>query len=74
MSVQLQAATPLAVGPAPVTVKERIAILDLLRGFALFGILLINMTFFKAPGGPQGVGITPRSAWLVHHVELDLPG
>ena len=59
MSVQLQAATPLAVGPAPVTVKERIAILDLLRGFALFGILLINMTFFKAPGGPQGIGITP---------------
>lgn len=59
MAMQPEAATPLAAGATPVTVKERIEIVDMLRGFALFGILLINMTFFKAPGGPQGIGIDP---------------
>lgn len=65
MFIQPGVAPSLAVGATPVTVKERIAILDLLRGFALFGILLINMTFFKAPGGPQGIGIeTDRVGWF----------
>jgi len=40
MSVQLQAATPMAVAATPVTVKERMAIVDILRGFALFGVSL----------------------------------
>ena len=41
---------------APVAGKERLEVLDLLRGFALFGILLVNMSYFKAPGGPAGIG------------------
>lgn len=35
--------------PAPVTVKERIVVLDVLRGFALFGILMVNMVWFNTP-------------------------
>ena len=46
----------LEVSPSPVAVSERVAVLDALRGFALFGILLINITAFKAPGGPPGLG------------------
>ncbi len=34
---------------APVQPTERIQILDILRGFALFGILLVNMTIFSHP-------------------------
>lgn len=33
----------------PVTTAERIQILDILRGFALFGILLVNMAYFANP-------------------------
>jgi uncharacterized membrane protein YeiB len=32
---------------APVAPGERIEIVDILRGFALFGILLVNMAFFS---------------------------
>ncbi len=41
-------------GELPITKDERIETLDVLRGFALFGILLINLTAFAAPGGPPG--------------------
>ncbi len=34
---------------APVRQTERIQILDILRGFALFGILLVNMALFSRP-------------------------
>ena len=33
----------------PLPSGERIATLDILRGFALFGILLVNMAFFSSP-------------------------
>lgn len=46
----------LEVSPSPVAVSERVAVLDALRGVALFGILLINITAFKAPGGPAVLG------------------
>lgn len=32
----------------PVKGKERIVELDVIRGFALFGVLLVNMTLFKS--------------------------
>jgi uncharacterized protein len=34
-------------GPVPVTKAERIQALDVLRGFALLGILLVNIHFFR---------------------------
>jgi len=34
---------------APVQQAERIQIVDILRGFALFGILLVNVTIFSHP-------------------------
>jgi uncharacterized protein len=44
----LTAQTP-AVRSAPVTPDERVPLLDILRGFAVFGILVVNMLFFSAP-------------------------
>lgn len=39
-----------------VTIEERISAVDILRGFALVGILLINIGIFSnAPGGPPAV-------------------
>jgi uncharacterized protein len=35
---------------APITGKQRIAVLDVLRGFAIFGILLVNMQGFSSTG------------------------
>lgn len=42
--------------PLPTPAAERIDALDALRGFALGGILLINLTAFASPGGPPGFG------------------
>ncbi len=39
----------------PVDSARRFEVIDILRGFALFGILLINITAFYAPGGPPGL-------------------
>lgn len=36
--------------PAPVTLKERVNSVDVLRGVALLGILVINIEFFALPG------------------------
>ena len=35
--------------PAPTAPGERIEVLDILRGFALFGVLAVNMLFFANP-------------------------
>lgn len=32
---------------APIDARERVAVLDVLRGFALFGILVVNMLAFR---------------------------
>ncbi len=45
MSTQSLTAPSRALGP----VSERIALLDVLRGIALLGILLVNMPRFPAP-------------------------
>jgi uncharacterized protein len=50
---------------APVSAAERLAIVDILRGFALYGILTIHVLMFKAPWGPPGLGYSgPRSGRL----------
>lgn len=47
---------------SPVPLRERIAELDLLRGFALFGVLLVNMgEWLPEPGGALDRG----AFWLV---------
>lgn len=42
---------------APVAVAERIAVLDVIRGFALIGIFLMNIEFFNRPVGELGQGM-----------------
>ena len=57
----------------PVAVHERITTLDVVRGFALLGIFLMNVEFFNRPladldsGLPPGVaGIDHWAGWFVH--------
>jgi uncharacterized protein len=52
----------------PITQVERVGVIDVLRGFALFGILLVNMAAFKAPvfGGAGNAGLLDQAAlWLI---------
>src|SRR5262245_17401311 len=37
--------------PGPTTAGERVELLDVLRGFALVGILVVNMQLLKSPLG-----------------------
>lgn len=57
----------------PTTTKERVTSIDVMRGFALFGILLVNMAFFNTSiysllGGldPWTGAIDRAAIWLVH--------
>ena len=57
----------------PVAVHERITALDIVRGFALFGIFLMNVEFFSRPlvdldsGLPPGAsGVDYWAGWFVH--------
>ncbi|MCC6629501.1 MAG: DUF418 domain-containing protein [Chloroflexi bacterium] len=43
------ATTPTTAIAAPVTAAERIDTVDIVRGFALFGILAVNMAYFSHP-------------------------
>jgi uncharacterized protein len=50
----------------PISSRERLEVVDIVRGFALLGILLINITAFKSPGGPPLLGYEGRFIdWLV---------
>ncbi len=55
----------------PVQPAERINEIDIIRGFALFGILMVNMSYFKAPlyfeRSPSEfpAGIEQLSAWFI---------
>src|SRR5690606_3646859 len=60
-------------GLAPTGARERIGLLDGLRGLALLGIFIVNIEWFSRPwqefgnGVAQGLaGIDHVSAWLVH--------
>ncbi|WP_134687399.1 DUF418 domain-containing protein [Brevibacillus migulae] len=56
---------------APVTATERIVTLDILRGFALFGIFLVNMPTYLAPEfARQMYGLPERLAPLDEIVRL----
>ncbi len=58
---------PAATRPGPIAPKQRIAIVDILRGFALFGILLVNMELFHGSYAAMIAGIddavTPLDQW-----------
>ena len=66
-------------GPAPVRLTERIGSLDLLRGFAVLGILVMNIQAFSMPdpayfnpktyGDVSGVNLM---VWAVSHVFAEL--
>lgn len=54
--------------PGPLVTAERIALIDALRGFALFGILVVNMEAFRAPemAGRADVALPDLLAtWLI---------
>ncbi len=62
--------TPLV---TPVQQSERIQIVDVLRGFALFGILFVNMTIFShpiqaivLPADPSLPWYDRAALWLIH--------
>ncbi|MFA9273613.1 MAG: DUF418 domain-containing protein [Candidatus Aquirickettsiella gammari] len=73
-SVQLRSATSIASqkdAMAPVAVIERIAVLDVIRGFALIGIFLMNVEFFNRPIGELGNGMPAGLSglnWLASYV------
>ncbi len=56
---------------APVQPAERISEIDIVRGIALFGILMVNMAFFKTPvmmdrmPSVYAPGLDQASAWLI---------
>jgi uncharacterized protein len=58
---ELSAPTTVTNPAAPVGQQERIEIVDVLRGFALFGILCINILAFANPGSPPGFQF--QGAW-----------
>jgi uncharacterized protein len=53
MSTEIEMARPMA----PIARTERIAALDVIRGFALIGILLMNIEYFNRPTVDIGSGI-----------------
>ncbi|MCJ0825201.1 DUF418 domain-containing protein [Luteimonas sp. 50] len=69
-----QAGTPPGARLAPVAAGERIVALDVVRGFALLGIFLMNVEFFNRPiadldaGLPLAVapGLDYWAGWFVH--------
>jgi uncharacterized protein len=62
-------------GAEPVTAAERLTSVDVLRGFALLGILAMNITAFSWPDPAydnplRGAGFTgsDRAVWIFHHL------
>lgn len=56
------------IATAPIAAGERIAVIDVLRGFALFGILVVNMASFKGSGfgALRDASVVDQAAtWLI---------
>jgi uncharacterized protein len=68
MQERLVTNLPRAADAGPLAPNERIDLLDILRGFALFGILVVNMAVFKSPliGVAPPTDLLDRAAtWLI---------
>lgn len=72
--MQQPQAQQVSAASGPVAAGERLGLLDLLRGFALLGILLVNMPFFNTPifeaalgtgAGRFTGGADQFAAWLI---------
>jgi uncharacterized protein len=55
---------------APVLPEERIVVLDVLRGFALFGILVMNMSWFTQPGSAWALEPRLFQGWVDRTVDF----
>lgn len=55
--------------PAPIAARDRIEALDVIRGFALFGIFLVNIEWFSRPWQELGAGLQEGTAALDHAVD-----
>lgn len=55
---------------APIAVAERIEAMDILRGFALLGILLMNLEGFVGPVMASGSGLDPALTGMDRTVDL----
>ncbi len=55
---------------APIAAAERIEAMDVLRGFALLGILLMNMEAFVGPVLASGTGLDPALTGIDRTVDL----
>lgn len=55
---------------APIAAAERIEAMDVLRGFALLGILLMNIEGFVGPVMASGTGLDPALAGMDRTVDL----
>ncbi|HEY5802558.1 MAG TPA: DUF418 domain-containing protein [Lysobacter sp.] len=55
-----------AVALAPVEARQRLHTLDVLRGFALLGIALMNVEYFGRPMADVGNGVDPGLSGLDH--------
>ena len=70
--------SPPSTSAQPVAERERIAALDVLRGFALLGILIMNVQAFSMPGAaytnPAAFGDLSginRAVWVLSHIGAD---
>jgi len=74
--MEQDSATPVAAAPAavahaaltPISGSERITALDMIRGFALLGIAMMNVEWFTRPISELGRGVDPSlhgADWLV---------
>ena len=63
---------------APVPPAERIQALDVIRGFALIGILMMNIEYFNRPSADLGMGIAPgqtgANLWFSYFVMYFVTG